>query len=302
MAVLRMNKAALLWFPEGTSNGQKIIAGGRQPVFGGVPMPFRTIEVSLPDFTPPGFLFVTVKSAALRRRADLSLYVPPLAPTGQPLPLVILLHGVFGSHWAWLFKGGAHEVLERLMREEGLPPMMLAMPSDGLWGDGSGYACHESADHHRWIVEEVPAAAVLADPRAARSQRFIAGLSMGGYGAMRLGALHPHLFSGISAHSSCTNLSDLHGFVEEPAEQYVLQETEPLAVVDCLRKNAASLPPLRFDCGTEDELLEHNRALHGQLLAAEIPHHYQEFPGGHTWEYWHRHLADSLRFFGQLIC
>lgn len=263
-------------------------------------MPFRTLEVSQPSLTPPGIFFVTVKSAALHRRADLSLYVPPDAPAG-PLPLVILLHGVYGSHWAWLFKGGAHEVMERLMKDEGVRPMVLAMPSDGLWGDGSGYAQHETADHRRWIVEEVPAAAALVEPRVLRAPRFIAGLSMGGYGAMRLGALHAELFSGISAHSSCTDVADMQGFVEETTEQFALREAEPLAVGECLVQNAHRLPPLRFDCGTEDQLLEHNRVLHRHLKGAGIPHDYAEFPGGHTWDYWHEHLADTLRFFNQIL-
>lgn len=263
-------------------------------------MPFRTIEISLPEYAPAGVSFVTVKSSALKRRADLSLYVPPTAPAG-PLPLVILLHGVYGSHWAWLFKGGAHKVLERLIAEENLPPMMLAMPSDGLWGDGSGYAQHAEADYHRWIVEEVPQAATLVDPRVARSPRFIAGLSMGGYGAMRLGALHAEKFTAISAHSSCTDIAHLHGFVEETTAQFVLTEKEPMSVIECLKKNAHRLPPLRFDCGSDDILIERNRTLHQQLDHAGIPHVYEEFTGGHTWEYWHEHLADSLRFFGQTL-
>lgn len=263
-------------------------------------MPFRTLEISLPEFAPEGVSFVTVKSAALKRRADISLYVPPSAPQG-PLPLVILLHGVYGSHWAWLFKGGAHRVLDRLMTEEGLPPMMLAMPSDGLWGDGSGYARHAEADYHRWIVEEVPAAATLVDPRVARSLHFIAGLSMGGYGALRLGALHPEKFAAISAHSSCTDIAHMQGFVEETTTQFQLTEEEPLSVIECLKQNASRLPPLRFDCGSDDILIEHNRTLHHQLGEANIAHVYEEFPGGHTWEYWNEHLADSLRFFGRTL-
>ncbi|TDU81888.1 enterochelin esterase-like enzyme [Prosthecobacter fusiformis] len=263
-------------------------------------MPFRTIEVSLPEFAPAGVSFVTVKSSALKRRADLSLYVPPSSPMG-PLPLVILLHGVYGSHWAWLFKGGAHRVLDRLIAEENLPPMMLAMPSDGLWGDGSGYAQHAEADYHRWIVEEVPTAATLVDPRVARAPRFIAGLSMGGYGAMRLGALHPEKFAAISAHSSCTDIAHMQGFVEETSAQFVLTEKEPLSVIECLKKNVSLLPPLRFDCGSDDILIEHNRTLHQQLDREGIPHVYEEFSGGHTWEYWHAHLVDSLRFFGKTL-
>jgi len=264
-------------------------------------MPFRTIEISDPTLTPPGVSFVTVKSAALKRRADLCLYVPPDAQPAGPLPLVILLHGVYGSHWAWLFKGGAHKVLDRLIAEENLPPMMLAMPSDGLWGDGSGYACHAAADHHRWIIEEVPAAAQLVDPRVARAPHFIAGLSMGGYGALRLGALHAEKFAAISAHSSCTDIAHLQGFVEETADQYELTEDWPLSVIECLKLNAHRLPPLRFDCGSDDILIEHNRSLHRQLREGGILHVYDEFSGGHTWDYWHEHLADSLRFFGKAL-
>lgn len=263
-------------------------------------MPFRTIEISESSFAPPGVSFVTVKSTALKRRADLSLYVPP-ETSAKSLPLVILLHGVYGSHWAWLFKGGAHQVLDRLIKEENLPPMMLAMPSDGLWGDGSGYARHADADYHRWIVEEVPAAAALVDPRVNRAPQFIAGLSMGGYGAMRLGALHPEKFGAISAHSSCTDIAHMQGFVEETTAQFDLKEEPPLSVIECMKLNASRLPPLRFDCGSEDILIEHNRLLHQQLDQEGIPHEYEEFSGGHTWEYWHEHLAESLRFFSKVL-
>jgi putative tributyrin esterase len=261
---------------------------------------FRTVELSDPALTPEGVGFVTVKSAALGRRADLCVYVPPARRPGL-LPLVILLHGVYGSHWAWLFKGGADRVLERLMREEGLPAMALAMPSDGLWGDGSGYLHHGGADHGRWIVNEVPEAVACLEPAVRGGPCFLAGLSMGGYGTLRLGALQAGRFAGLSAHSSVTDLSRLRDFVEEDPAAWQLGETAPLAVLDCLRANADRLPPLRFDCGTEDDLIADNRALHAGLLESGIGHEYAEFPGGHTWAYWHEHLVDSLRFFGRIL-
>ena len=263
-------------------------------------MAFHTVELSDPALTPAGVHFMTVKSAALRRRADLTFYVPSSSAPG-PLPLVTVLHGIYGSHWAWLFKGGAHRVMERLIREENLPPMMLVMPSDGLWGDGSGYVQHRDADYSSWILDEVPAAAALLAPAVAGSPRFVTGLSMGGYGAMRLGALNPDRFSAISAHSSATDLSQLMHHVQEPAGDWLLAEPGPLAVVECIRAHADRLPPLRFDCGTEDDLIEPNRQLHRDLESAGIAHEYGEFPGGHTWEYWHEHIADSLRFFGRCL-
>jgi enterochelin esterase-like enzyme len=260
-------------------------------------MSFRTFELSNPEDLPPGVHFVTVKSAALKRRADITFYVPPGAHA-ERLPLVTLLHGVYGSHWAWLFKGGAHRVMDRLIKNEALPPMMLAMPSDGLWGDGSGYLRHAQADYVKWIMEEVPAAAAMVEPKSASGLQFIGGLSMGGYGALRLGALFPERFAAISGHSSVTDIAQLQGFVEEQTDQYELAEAHPLPVLDCLKQNAHRLPPLRFDCGTEDHLIEPNRLLHQELTLAGIEHVFEEFPGAHAWDYWHEHLADSLRFFG----
>ncbi len=261
-------------------------------------MPFRSIEISDPEYTQPGVSMVTVKSAAMKRRADLTCYVPPGAKTG-PLPLVILLHGVYGSHWAWLFKGGAHRVLDRLMAEEGLPAMVLAMPSDGLWGDGSGYVQHVDADYSRWIVEEVPAAAALVEPQTIGAPMFMAGLSMGGYGTLRLGAIHGDQFAALSAHSSATQPSQLYEISEEKPEQYRLLDQPALEVIDCLLAHRNQLPPMRFDCGRDDFLLEPNRLLHRQLTEAGIPHEYEEFPGTHDWPYWNEHLADSLRFFAR---
>jgi len=91
---------------------------------------FRTLEISDATLSPACLRFLTVKSAALRRRADVTLVLPePGARSpSRHLPIVMLLHGVYGSHWAWAFKGGAWATGVRMMREGTLPPMVLAMP------------------------------------------------------------------------------------------------------------------------------------------------------------------------------
>lgn len=263
-------------------------------------MTFRTLEVSDPTLAEAGLTMVTVKSPALGRRADVTLFAPPGRSAG-PLPLVMLLHGVYGSHWAWCLKGGAHRELLRLMARGETGPMLLAMPSDGLWGDGSGYLSHRGADAARWVVDEVPEIAAQVEPRTAGGPRFIAGLSMGGYGALRLGAIHAERFSGISAHSSITDFTQMEAFIEEPLDLFKLAGGQPTRAVEALVANRDRLPPLRFDCGLEDVLLPHSRELHRELEAAGVPHVYEEFGGGHTWDYWSEHLADTLRFFQRVI-
>jgi putative tributyrin esterase len=263
-------------------------------------MPFRTIEISSPAFELHGLRHVTVKSAALRRRADITLWVPE--NTSGPLPLVILLHGVYGSHWAWAWKGGAHLTAAALLATGRIPPLALAMPSDGLWGDGSGYIRHGSGeDYERWIMEEVPGAAAEATGgRTTGTPLFLSGLSMGGYGALRLGAKHGARVAGVSAHSSATHFDDLDAITDEDLSLCGVDSGE-CGVMDVIKANRAGLPPFRFDCGDSDVLLPQNRALHAALTAENIPHIYEEFPGGHDWAYWQTHLVDSLRYFASLL-
>ena len=98
---------------------------------------------------------ITVKSPALVGRGDVSVYKPEGATAG--LPVVLLLHGVYGSHWAWALKGRAHRILQKLIDTGTIPPMLLVMPSDGLFQDGSGYLPHKSGiDYERWIAADVP--------------------------------------------------------------------------------------------------------------------------------------------------
>jgi len=185
--------------------------------------------------------------------------------------------------------------------EQGLiKPMVIAMPSDGLWGDGSAYLPHNNSNYENWIVEDViDTVRDNIDCTSEKSKLFISGLSMGGYGALRLGAKFPYRYKAISGHSSITNKNQMHLFVEEDERNY--NQVDPINedVLSLIFKNKDSLPPLRFDCGKEDLLIEYNRTLHTELKNNAIKHTYQEFEGAHEWSYWQEHVKDSLLFFDQ---
>ena len=106
-------------------------------------------------YAPKSVTFLSLKSSYLQGRGEVSIYLPESARGLAHLPYVILLHGVYGSHFSWLYQAGAHLVLEKLIAEDKIAPLMLVMPSDGLTGDGSGYLPHLSKDHENWIMQDV---------------------------------------------------------------------------------------------------------------------------------------------------
>lgn len=262
---------------------------------------FRTIELSDHPFETDGLRFLTVKTANLSGRGDICLYIPKLEEGTTNLPIYILLHGVYGSAWIWAWKGGAHKTAQRLMANELIQPAIIAMPSDGLWGDGSAYFTHHKKNFDQWIVSDVPKAIIENIPEAgALSSLCIGGLSMGGYGALMLGARFPEKFKAISGHSSITKLDQMSLFVEEPLADYQKYCDLP-DVIQAMQINKEHLPAIRFDCGVSDELIEPNRLLHHQLMDLHIEHLYQEFEGGHEWPYWQKHVEKTLRFFDASI-
>ncbi|MBX2874574.1 MAG: esterase family protein [Saprospiraceae bacterium] len=258
---------------------------------------FNTVQLSDQNFEKDGLRFLTVKSKNLKARGDICFYVPEVPEDTNDLPIYILLHGVYGSAWVWAFKGGAHHTAKRLISESQIRPAIIAMPSDGLWGDGSGYIWHSEKNFAEWIVSEVPLAIRENCTYAGEdSPLCIGGLSMGGFGALRLGALYSKKFKAISAHSAITRFEEMGSFVEESLHSYTLED-DVVNAIEAIRKNKEDLPPLRLDCGLEDDLLEANRTLHSQLKESVIDHIYEEFNGGHEWPYWQKHLESSLRFF-----
>lgn len=260
---------------------------------------YRNIELSDPRFERDSLRLLTFGSPALKGRGDVTLFVPPQVETLHDVPLVILLHGVYGSHWSWALSGGAHLTTQQLIEQKRIRPMVIAMPSDGLWGEGSGYVPHAAADYERWVIDDVVGCVTELMPSlSGHSPLFLSGLSMGGYGALRLGAKYARRVRGISAHSSVTQLRQLKNFVSDIMNAYTACNNEDELDVLCwMKRHRDQLPPLRFDCGTNDSLIEANRELDHALTELDIPHLYQEFPGAHTWEYWQEHLTDTLLFF-----
>ncbi len=263
---------------------------------------FQPIELSDPCYERDHIRNLTFYSSALGGRGDVSLFVPPGCEALPKVPIVLLLHGVYGSHWAWFLSGGAHRTALQLITEGRIRPMILVAPSDGLGGDGTGYLSKpdrndEAKNYEAWISEDVLGCIRELFPcTSPRGPVFISGLSMGGYGALRLGAKYAGRFQGISAHSAVTKISELDEFVRKPIDLAGIAPEEA-DIMHWMRVNRKKLPPIRLDCGTEDSLFASNLAMHAELDREHIPHQFVANSGDHSWPYWKTHIADTLLFF-----
>ncbi|MBU2984664.1 ATPase [Saccharophagus degradans] len=264
-------------------------------------MAYQQIEKSNPAFTQKDLCLLTIHASSIQGRANVSVY--NAYSQAKNLPIVILLHGVYGNNWVWMNLGGAHMVYECLRQATpGLTEMVLVMPSDGNYFAGSAYLpLQDKGNYEAWIIDDMLDATIATiDCVSNQSNIYIAGLSMGGYGALRLGAKYPSKFAGIAAHSAITQLEQMSEFVKEPLSHYLCQEKTEASILHWAQINRASLPPIRFDCGTNDSLLAGNRLLSKQLEQLNISHIYEECEGQHSWDYWNTQLAHTLQFFNRI--
>jgi enterochelin esterase-like enzyme len=262
---------------------------------------YEPIEFSNPEFERDGLRQLAFYSPALQGRGDVSLFLPDGIQTCETVPIVLLLHGVYGSHWSWFWQGGAHATARRFMEQGRIGPMAIVAPFDGLSGDGTGYLPAGEKNFEAWICDDVvQCVPKLICGHGQRAELFLAGLSMGGYGALRLGAKYPRLFRGIAAHSAIVDVADFRKFVRDASRIESVDPAEA-GVLHWMRKHKEELPPIRFDCGEDDDLFASNSELHRALQQENIAHEFISHPGGHSWEYWRLHVEETLLFFDGIV-
>lgn len=262
---------------------------------------FFTLEQADASLCPAKQSHLTVRANHFNGRGDITLLNHNLA--GQSKPLIILLHGVFASHWAWQYSVGIEQSFNSaLAQSPALADFVIAMPSDGLFADGSAYLpIKGQGDYEQWIVSDVIGAVREAVTCIDfKSSIYIAGLSMGGYGALRLGCKYPNIFQGISAHSAITTLDEMGLFVRGSLDVYRQDNEKNSDIAYWAKRNKDQLPAICFDCGVDDPLIEGNRKFHTTLNKLGVSHQYQEHCGGHEFAYWAQHIMTTLKFFARL--
>jgi len=229
-------------------------------------------------------------------------------------PALYFLHGL-GDNEQMFVRSGGWSMTEDLWEKGKMAEYLIVTPA----GDASFYINSRDGRHRYqdfFLTEFLPYIERHYRIRGERNSRGIAGISMGGYGALRFAFLHPELFRSVSAQSAAliekmpaftlrdsqdTVMLRLLGEVfGSPPDQAFWDRNSPLTLA-----KTADLKGLKIyvDCGSEDDYGFYIGAnsLHKILVSRAVPHEFHIYPGGHNWPYFVEHLPAVLQFQAQAI-
>lgn len=219
----------------------------------------------------------------------------------QPYPVLYLLHGYSGHYGGWL------KDAPQLRQHADTYDMIIVCPDGGYdsWYIDSPVDTAVRYDTHisQEVVQYVN---FYYHTRRDRAGRAIAGLSMGGHGALLLAAHHPDIFGAAGSMCGGLNLSrwrsnswDLKDVLGNPNTHWDnWVKNSAVSLVPELQKAAM---PLLIDCGVDDFFMPDNRDMHQRLLEAGVPHEYTERPGEHNAAYWSHAVNFQVVFFHEVF-
>jgi enterochelin esterase-like enzyme len=264
----------------------------------------------LPQLDPPvaeanthlNFQVESFESQAMGTTRQYGVVLPPgYDPQGHiRYPVVMLLHGGHGAERDYEDKAQLTSVLHDLYAAKKLPPTIVVTPdgndqrgTSGLWD--SEYFDGDNGNVGTLIGQEL-VKVISQRYHTEKSPDFwaIGGLSSGGWGALNIGLRNLDRFHIFFSHTGY--FVDSSGPENSPAQfisQLPAQTLKPISVY--------------LDAGVDDhKYLKATKDFHQVLDRLGVANEYHEFPGGHGivgpdvgWNYWHKHLADSLTFVGK---
>ncbi len=217
-------------------------------------------------------------------------------------PTLYLLHGLSDDHTIWLRRTS----IERYAAERNLAVVMPAVTRSFYQDMASG------PKYWTFVSEELPRLMESFFPLSTkRKDRFAAGLSMGGYGALRLGFVHPDKYAAVASLSGALDM--VRRAKEAGREGSALSRAEleamfgPKLAVEGTNADLFHLaqvransegpkPQLYVACGTEDFILHDTRKFKQHLDSLRITCRYEESPGAHEWGYWDRQIQRVLEW------
>lgn len=245
---------------------------------------FDTLRPSIAHGTIDTFTYSS-KSVGTQRKAI--VYTPAGYSKKNKYPVLYLLHGIGGDEKEWLNGARPDIILDNLLAEGKMVPMIVVMPNGRAMPDDRAIGnimapdkVKAFADFEPDLLRDlIPAIekkyAVITDKKS----RAIAGLSMGGGQSLNFGLGHPELFTWVGAFSAAPNTKD------------------PALLIPDISNAKANLNLLFISCGASDGLIGFSKRTHDYMTQVQLPHIYFIEPGVHDFKVW----KNGLYMYAQLL-
>lgn len=235
-------------------------------------------------------IIMTYRSEQLEKDTDIHIHLPEGIKKGEKFPVLYLLHGIGGTAASW----DKYSSVGQYVRNKKL---IVVIP-DG----GKSFYMDEAygEKYYSYIAKELPDMIEATFP--ASDERYIAGLSMGGYGAFRIALMEPERYTYAASFSGAVDIEPLlpydhERFMAITGGHFVPEEMD-LFVLAKKAESVAVKPKLYQWCGTEDFLYEGNVKFKEYMEKTTFDYTYAEGPGDHNWQYWDKQIEIFLGFIG----
>ena len=248
---------------------------------------------------------VQFRSTLVGKTLPYHVVLPPDYRTSRTTryPVLYLLHGLTGHYSDWITKTNVADYASKYR-------MIVVTPegNDGWYTDSATVGSEQYESY--FLKELIPDVQQRYRTVETRFGRGVAGLSMGGYGALKFGLKFPATF--IFA-ASMSGALDAASWTEKDLKDPGATRDSVLSVFGRAGSEArkandifelvrgvsaarvASLPYFYLDCGTEDPLFSFNPQFAALLREKKIPHEFRQLPGNHNWAYWDQQVQEVLK-------
>lgn len=221
-------------------------------------------------------------------------------PYETGLPVLYLLHGAFGDYSSWM----RFSNIERYARKHCVAVVMAS-------AENSFYQnMYRGGAYFSFFTEELPAFISSIFPISKkREDTFVAGLSMGGYGAWFLALSKPEQYGKAASLSGALDIAMSYegtkqGVIDGPfAWEQIFENPERIPGSDAdlftlydRCQAAGTIPELYYACGTEDFVYEMNLGVKKLLEERGAKAAYVEGPGSHNWDFWDMYIQKVLQW------
>lgn len=246
-----------------------------------------------------------IESEILDTTMSYNIYLPPdYKANDQNYPLFFLLHGYVGDHTDWVKRGKVDKTMDRLLARDAAKPYVIVMPdAHNSWYVDSD--ANESWGNYETAIIKELRTHIEQHYRIDRSpgSRYIAGLSMGGYGALHLAFKYPELFRAAASMSGAfmpefpEGYDILEGTFGRPPSRKKYQKENPFMLASA---DSSVQMPVYITCGDDDKRLFHySVAMYDTLQNKGYPSELRITDGAHTWKVWSREIEKVMEFFNQ---